>query len=143
MKYARTYKAVMNRLKKRINREIFLSACHNKLKFTRLEDRDFHWADSFHEAVCDMDYITSGDLGKLTFEQWRIKEIYRWGVCESKMIQWVDLEIWDTREYLVKNKHKLTKEQFRELYRAIDDMNLYGRGGLDDKLKRRGIEDEV
>jgi hypothetical protein len=59
------------------------------------------------------------------------------------MIQWVDLEIWDTREYLVKNKHKLTKEQFRELYRAIDDMNLYGRGGLDDRLKRRGIEDEV
>ena len=125
MKYARTYKSVMNRVKKELNREIFQNACANKLKFTRAEDRTFSWKDSFHVAVCEMDYLQSGDASKMTFEQWRTKEIYRLGCCKKTISTAVSYEMFRTKCYIEERKEKLTKEQKQVLQNAIDDLRLY------------------
>ena len=127
MKYARTYKAVMNRVKKKINKEIFGRACAKKMDSTNPKKLTyiFFYHDCFKKEECEMEYLQSGDATKMTFEQWRIREIYKWGFNKKTIDSIVGHEMFWTEVYIDDRKEKLTKEQKQELQNAIDDLRFY------------------
>lgn len=79
----------------------------------------------FSRADCDLMYLQSGDASKMTFEEWRTKEIYRLGCCKKTISRAVSSEMFCTKWYIEERKEKLTKEQKQVLQNAIDDLRLY------------------